>query len=168
MPEVLQIARRTMRVVKTNIGFTALYNLAGLSLAAFGFLPPILAAAAQSLPDLGILANSSRLLRQKALLPDAAPNSALSASPARAASHVVAPLTVALLTQQGGDGTAACGCCVPAAQAAIQKETLEQTSGGCCVPAGELSVQDASAETSCRCCGPTAEQTTGHTVEQRA
>ena len=33
--------------------------------AALGFLPPILAAAAQSLPDLGILANSSRLLRQK-------------------------------------------------------------------------------------------------------
>jgi len=62
---VLQIARRTMRVVKMNIGFTALYNLVGLSLAAFGLLPPIFAAAAQSLPDLGILANSSRLLRQK-------------------------------------------------------------------------------------------------------
>jgi Cd2+/Zn2+-exporting ATPase/Cu+-exporting ATPase len=48
-----------------NIAFTALYNLLGLSLAAFGFLPPIFAAAAQSLPDLGILANSSRLLHQK-------------------------------------------------------------------------------------------------------
>ena len=33
--------------------------------AVFSLLPPILAAAAQSLPDLGILANSSRLLRQK-------------------------------------------------------------------------------------------------------
>lgn len=65
VPEVLHIARRTMRVVKSNIGFTAVYNLVGLSLAAFGILPPILAAAAQSLPDLGILANSSRLLRQK-------------------------------------------------------------------------------------------------------
>ena len=65
VPEVFQIARRTMRVVKTNIGFTAVYNLLGLSLAAFGILPPIFAAAAQSLPDLGILANSSRLLRQK-------------------------------------------------------------------------------------------------------
>ena len=64
VPEVLRIARRTMRVVKLNIGFTAAYNLIGLSLAAVGFLPPILAAAAQSLPDLGILANSSRLLRQ--------------------------------------------------------------------------------------------------------
>ncbi len=65
VPDVLRIAWRTMRVVKMNLAFTALYNLIGLSLAAFGILPPILAAAAQSLPDLGILANSSRLLRQK-------------------------------------------------------------------------------------------------------
>jgi Cd2+/Zn2+-exporting ATPase/Cu+-exporting ATPase len=63
VPELLRLARRTMRVVKMNIAFTALYNLAGLSLAALGFLPPIFAAAAQSLPDIGILANSSRLLR---------------------------------------------------------------------------------------------------------
>ena len=65
VPEVLRIAKRTMQVVKMNIAFTAVYNLLGLSLAALGFLPPIFAAAAQSIPDLGILANSSRLLRQK-------------------------------------------------------------------------------------------------------
>jgi Cd2+/Zn2+-exporting ATPase/Cu+-exporting ATPase len=65
VPEVFRIARRTMRVVKMNLAFTAIYNVAGLSLAAFGLLPPIFAAAAQSLPDLGILANSSRLLRQR-------------------------------------------------------------------------------------------------------
>jgi Cd2+/Zn2+-exporting ATPase/Cu+-exporting ATPase len=64
VPEAFRIARRTMRVVKTNIAFTALYNVIGLSLAAFGILPPILAAAAQSLPDIGILANSSRLIKQ--------------------------------------------------------------------------------------------------------
>jgi P-type Cu+ transporter len=65
VPEVFRIARRTLRVIKGNIGFTAVYNLLGLSFAALGFLPPIFAAAAQSLPDLGILANSSRLLHQK-------------------------------------------------------------------------------------------------------
>lgn len=65
LPQALRIARRTLRVVRMNIAFTALYNLVGLSLAALGFLPPILAAAAQSLPDLGILANSSRLLRRQ-------------------------------------------------------------------------------------------------------
>jgi P-type Cu+ transporter len=65
VPKVLGIAKRTMRTVKGNLGFTVAYNLVGLSLAAFGFLPPVLAAALQSIPDLGILANSSRLLRQK-------------------------------------------------------------------------------------------------------
>jgi Cu+-exporting ATPase len=65
VPEVIRIARRTLRVVKMNLAFTAVYNLVGLSLAAFGILPPVLAAAAQSLPDIGILGNSARLLRQK-------------------------------------------------------------------------------------------------------
>jgi Cd2+/Zn2+-exporting ATPase/Cu+-exporting ATPase len=54
-----------MGIVKMNLGFTALYNVVGLALAAFGFLPPVLAAAAPSIPDVGILANSARLLHQK-------------------------------------------------------------------------------------------------------
>jgi Cd2+/Zn2+-exporting ATPase/Cu+-exporting ATPase len=65
IPQLLQTAKRTMRVVKGNLGFTAVYNVIGLILAAFGFLPPMLAAALQSIPDLGILGNSARLLRQK-------------------------------------------------------------------------------------------------------
>jgi Cd2+/Zn2+-exporting ATPase/Cu+-exporting ATPase len=65
VPELLRIARRTMGVVKMNLVFTAAYNLIGLTLAAVGILPPVLAAAAQSLPDLGILVNSARLLRQE-------------------------------------------------------------------------------------------------------
>jgi len=64
IPHVLATAQRTMRVVKGNLSFTAAYNLIGLTLAAFGFLPPMLAAALQSIPDLGILGNSARLLRQ--------------------------------------------------------------------------------------------------------
>jgi Cd2+/Zn2+-exporting ATPase/Cu+-exporting ATPase len=65
IPALLKTAQRTMRVVKGNLGFTAAYNLIGLALAAFGLLPPMLAAALQSIPDLGILGNSARLLRQK-------------------------------------------------------------------------------------------------------
>jgi Cd2+/Zn2+-exporting ATPase/Cu+-exporting ATPase len=65
IPEVLRIARRTMRVVRGNIAFTAVYNLVGLSLAALGYLPPIFAAALQAVPDLAILGNSSRLIRIK-------------------------------------------------------------------------------------------------------
>ena len=67
VPELFQIARRTMKVVRLNLAFTACYNLAGMSLAALGLLPLTLAAALQSLPDLGILVNSSRLLRRKTI-----------------------------------------------------------------------------------------------------
>nr|WP_274596134.1 cation-translocating P-type ATPase [Oryzomonas rubra] len=63
VPELFRIARRTMRVVRLNLIFTGCYNLVGLSLAALGLLPLTLAAALQSLPDLGILSNSARLLR---------------------------------------------------------------------------------------------------------
>ncbi|MCS7284000.1 MAG: HAD-IC family P-type ATPase, partial [Anaerolineae bacterium] len=65
VPEVFRLARRTMGVVKLNLAFTAVYNVTGLTLAALGILPPVLAAAAQSLPDIGILANSMRLLRTR-------------------------------------------------------------------------------------------------------
>jgi Cd2+/Zn2+-exporting ATPase/Cu+-exporting ATPase len=65
VPAVFRHARRTMNVVKLNLILTALYNVAGLTLAALGLLPPIFAAAAQSLPDLGIMANSARLLRSE-------------------------------------------------------------------------------------------------------
>lgn len=64
VPEAVRIARRTMQIVRSNLGFTIAFNTVGVSLAAFGILPPIFAAAAQSIPDLGIMANSARLLRQ--------------------------------------------------------------------------------------------------------
>ncbi|MDX1886854.1 cation-translocating P-type ATPase [Mycolicibacterium sp. 120270] len=65
VPQAVRIARRTARAIRLNIGFTAGYNALGLSLAATGLLPIMLAAAAQSIPDLGILVNSARLLRQR-------------------------------------------------------------------------------------------------------
>jgi Cd2+/Zn2+-exporting ATPase/Cu+-exporting ATPase len=63
VPEAFELAQRTMAVVRSNLIFTGIYNIVGISLAAVGVLPPIWAAAAQSFPDLGILGNSSRLLR---------------------------------------------------------------------------------------------------------
>ncbi|KIH78154.1 ATPase P [Geoalkalibacter ferrihydriticus DSM 17813] len=63
VPELFAISRRTLGVVHLNLGFTAVYNLAGLSLAATGLLPLPLAAALQAIPDIGILLNSSRLLK---------------------------------------------------------------------------------------------------------
>ncbi|MCT4475299.1 MULTISPECIES: hypothetical protein [Bosea] len=63
MADCFRIARRTMAVVKINVA--AFYNLAGLSLAAFGIIPSDPGGFAPGDPDIGILANSSRLIRQK-------------------------------------------------------------------------------------------------------
>jgi Cd2+/Zn2+-exporting ATPase/Cu+-exporting ATPase len=63
IPEAFRLAQRTMAIVRSNLAFTGVYNFIGIGLAAVGILPPVWAAAAQSLPDLGILGNSSRLLR---------------------------------------------------------------------------------------------------------
>ena len=65
IPEAFLIANRTMRVVRMNFLFTGFYNLVGLSLAAAGLLPPAIAAAMQSIPDVGIMTNSARLLYKR-------------------------------------------------------------------------------------------------------
>ncbi|MFD3167099.1 heavy metal translocating P-type ATPase [Herpetosiphon sp. NSE202] len=111
VPDVVAIARRTMRIVKSNIAFTAVYNLVGLSLAAMGLLPPIAAAAAQSLPDLGIMANSARLLRQPSATPQAAP----------VATPVPAPVVVAEVS------CCTTGCCssTPPATILLIEERVE-------------------------------------------
>jgi Cd2+/Zn2+-exporting ATPase/Cu+-exporting ATPase len=64
VPEAVRIGRRAFRTIKQNLWFTAGYNVAGMALAASGWLPPIAAAAAQSLPDVAVMLNSSRLLRK--------------------------------------------------------------------------------------------------------
>lgn len=63
VPEAVRIGRRAFRTIKQNLWFTAGYNLVGMALAATGWLPPIAAAAAQALPDVAVMLNSSRLLR---------------------------------------------------------------------------------------------------------
>jgi Cd2+/Zn2+-exporting ATPase/Cu+-exporting ATPase len=64
VPEAIHLGRRTFRTIQQNITFGVLYNIAGVTLAALGILPPVLAAAAQSLPDVAVFLNSSRLLRR--------------------------------------------------------------------------------------------------------
>jgi P-type Cu+ transporter len=63
LPFLVRVSRRTMGVVRLNLAYTVAYNVVGLLLAALGFLPPIVAAVAHSIPDVLILGNSSRLLR---------------------------------------------------------------------------------------------------------
>jgi P-type Cu+ transporter len=82
VPEALRIGRRARRTIRQNLGFTALYNVVGLTLAATGVLPPVWAAAAQSLPDVAIMGNSARPLPRWAAAssrtgrPDTAPTMA--------------------------------------------------------------------------------------------
>ncbi len=64
VPDAFRLADRSAAVVKGNLLFAAAYNVAGILLAALGILPPVVAAAAQSIPDIGILLNSARLLKR--------------------------------------------------------------------------------------------------------
>jgi Cd2+/Zn2+-exporting ATPase/Cu+-exporting ATPase len=64
VPEAIRLGRRAFRTIKQNLWFTAAYNVIGVTLAAVGWLPPVAAAAAQSLPDVAVMTNSSRLLQR--------------------------------------------------------------------------------------------------------
>jgi len=63
VPQVIRLARRSFRTIKQNLAFGVLFNIFGVGLASVGILTPVLAAAAQSLPDVLVFFNSSRLLR---------------------------------------------------------------------------------------------------------
>ena len=64
VPEAIRLGRRAFRTIQQNLWCTAAYNLVGIALAATGWLPPIAAAAAQSLPDVAVMLNASRLARK--------------------------------------------------------------------------------------------------------
>lgn len=63
VPEAIRIARRSTQTIRQNLLFTAAFNTAGVALAFLGLLPPVWAAAAQSIPDVAIMLNSARLAR---------------------------------------------------------------------------------------------------------
>jgi Cd2+/Zn2+-exporting ATPase/Cu+-exporting ATPase len=63
LPEAVRVGRRTFRVIQQNLGLGVLYNVVGIALASLGVLPPVAAAAGQSIPDLLIMLSSARLLR---------------------------------------------------------------------------------------------------------
>jgi len=63
IPVAIKIGRKTFNTIKQNITFGIIFNIAGIVLASIGILTPILAAAAQSLPDVAVFLNSSKLLK---------------------------------------------------------------------------------------------------------
>jgi Cu+-exporting ATPase len=110
----IALARRTLGTIRQNLGFTALYNGAGIALAFAGVLPPVLAAAAQALPDVAIMLNSGRLLRAGGRRPVGAP-----AEPAEPCGdgrcEAGADARVRAVAVEG-ESTAPCACCAPTTQ----------------------------------------------------
>ncbi len=63
LPGTVSLARRTQRVVRQNLTWSIVYNLAALPLAAFGLVPPWLAAIGMSLSSVAVVLNAMRLSR---------------------------------------------------------------------------------------------------------
>ena len=62
IPEAIRLARRTYRTIRQNIFFGIGFTMLVMVLAATGVIGPIIAAASQSVPDVAVALNASRLL----------------------------------------------------------------------------------------------------------
>ncbi len=62
IPEAIRLGRRTSRTIRQNIFFGIGFTMLVMGLAATGLIGPILAAASQSVPDVAVALNASRLL----------------------------------------------------------------------------------------------------------
>jgi Cu2+-exporting ATPase len=62
LPAAIRLARRTLGIARQNLIWSALYNFGSLPLAAFGLIPPWLAALGMSLSSVAVVLNAARLL----------------------------------------------------------------------------------------------------------
>jgi Cu2+-exporting ATPase len=63
---LIELARRTFRIVRQNLAWAFGYNVIGITIAAFGLLRPVVASAAMVLSSMCVVANSMRLSRESA------------------------------------------------------------------------------------------------------
>jgi Cu+-exporting ATPase len=63
IPESIALSRKVFSVIRQNLFWASIYNLAAIPIAALGLLNPILAAAAMAFSSVSVLGNSLRLRR---------------------------------------------------------------------------------------------------------
>ena len=63
LSDLIRMARATVRITRQNLAWAALYNITAIPLAAFGFMPPWLAAAGMASSSTLVMLNATRLLR---------------------------------------------------------------------------------------------------------
>ena len=63
LPQALDLANRTLRVIKQNLFWAFFYNAAAVPLAALGFMSPLVCALSMGLSDIIVVGNSLRILR---------------------------------------------------------------------------------------------------------
>jgi len=63
LPRAVSTAREALRVMRQNLTWALVYNIAAVPLAALGLVPPWLAALGMSLSSLGVVLNARRLAR---------------------------------------------------------------------------------------------------------
>jgi len=56
----VQVARRTRVIIRQNLAWASVYNLAAMPLAAMGWVPPWMAAIGMSLSSIGVVLNGMR------------------------------------------------------------------------------------------------------------